>query len=245
MNIFVLHRHPRTAARDHCDKHVVKMIVEYAQMLSTAHRQHDGVPTIVRWQQPIWENRRQGFGTYSVPEIVGHKDKHRLVRLLEGETAEMKATVVMDVEAIPPVAKTIFKLHINDRKAYNETHANHPCAVWARQTHANYEWLHELWVTLMEEYTHRYGKRHAAMDYLTRLSVLPDNIEVGELTEFPQAMPPQYQVPNDPVAAYHRFYVGQKSRFARWTNTEPPQWFQDGIALKEGRYDASRFERTR
>lgn len=38
MNIFYLHTDPILAARSHCDKHVVKMILEYAQMLSTAHR---------------------------------------------------------------------------------------------------------------------------------------------------------------------------------------------------------------
>lgn len=42
MNIFVLHRDPFIAADMHCDKHVVKMILETAQMLSTAHRVHDG-----------------------------------------------------------------------------------------------------------------------------------------------------------------------------------------------------------
>jgi len=42
MNIFCLDDDPRTAALYHCDKHVVKMIVESAQMLSTAHRYLDG-----------------------------------------------------------------------------------------------------------------------------------------------------------------------------------------------------------
>lgn len=37
MNIFVLDRNPEIAARFHCDKHVVKMILESAQLLSTAH----------------------------------------------------------------------------------------------------------------------------------------------------------------------------------------------------------------
>jgi len=37
MNIFVLDTDPKLAAQDHCDKHVVKMILESAQMLSTAH----------------------------------------------------------------------------------------------------------------------------------------------------------------------------------------------------------------
>ena len=42
MNIFYLHPNPQTAARMHCDKHCVKMILEYAQLLSTAHRDLDG-----------------------------------------------------------------------------------------------------------------------------------------------------------------------------------------------------------
>ena len=42
MNIFVLDENPILAARAHCDKHVTKMIVESAQMLSTAHCILDG-----------------------------------------------------------------------------------------------------------------------------------------------------------------------------------------------------------
>lgn len=42
MNIFALSKCPFESAILHCDKHVVKMIVESAQMLSTAHRLLDG-----------------------------------------------------------------------------------------------------------------------------------------------------------------------------------------------------------
>jgi len=42
MNIFLLHSDPVICAEQHCDKHVVKMCIEYAQMLSTAHRVLDG-----------------------------------------------------------------------------------------------------------------------------------------------------------------------------------------------------------
>lgn len=42
MNIFILDKDPITSAQLQCDKHVVKMIVESAQMLSTAHRMLDG-----------------------------------------------------------------------------------------------------------------------------------------------------------------------------------------------------------
>ena len=42
MNIFILDDDPIKAAQLQCDKHVVKIIVESAQMLSTAHRMLDG-----------------------------------------------------------------------------------------------------------------------------------------------------------------------------------------------------------
>ena len=42
MNIFYLNKNPKAAALEHNDKHCVKMILEYAQMLCTAHRELDG-----------------------------------------------------------------------------------------------------------------------------------------------------------------------------------------------------------
>ena len=61
MNIFYLHKDPVESAKLHCDKHVCKMIIEYAQMLSTAHRMLDGSEYISqkltgrrlkRWKHP-------------------------------------------------------------------------------------------------------------------------------------------------------------------------------------------------
>ncbi len=42
MNIFYLDKDPTEAARLQCDRHVVKMILETAQLLSTAHVELDG-----------------------------------------------------------------------------------------------------------------------------------------------------------------------------------------------------------
>ena len=42
MNIFHLHKDPKICAEYHCDKHVVKMILETGQMLSTAYRRNFG-----------------------------------------------------------------------------------------------------------------------------------------------------------------------------------------------------------
>ena len=46
MNIFYLSRNLKNCAKYHCDKHVVKMMTEYAQILSTAHRVLDGNETV-------------------------------------------------------------------------------------------------------------------------------------------------------------------------------------------------------
>ncbi len=43
MNIFYLHENEMQNAKWHIDKHIVKMPIEYAQLLSTAHRVLDGV----------------------------------------------------------------------------------------------------------------------------------------------------------------------------------------------------------
>jgi len=67
VNIFYLDRDPKTCAEMHVDKHVVKMIIEYAQLMSTAHRILDGKQyidltangrKIKRWQmeEPRYEN---------------------------------------------------------------------------------------------------------------------------------------------------------------------------------------------
>lgn len=37
MNVFYLDRDPVVSAEYHCDAHLRKMLIEYAQMLSTAH----------------------------------------------------------------------------------------------------------------------------------------------------------------------------------------------------------------
>ncbi len=52
MNIFFLSANPRRCARWHCDKHVVKMILESCQMLYTAHHVHGGT-AIIESSAPI------------------------------------------------------------------------------------------------------------------------------------------------------------------------------------------------
>lgn len=48
MNIFFTNAHPKQCAMDHVDRHVVKMTLEYAQILSSAHRFYRGSVGVLR-----------------------------------------------------------------------------------------------------------------------------------------------------------------------------------------------------
>ena len=56
MNIFYLHHDPVICARQHNDRHVSKMIVETAQLLSTAHHELDGKPSIFCYKRAHWNH---------------------------------------------------------------------------------------------------------------------------------------------------------------------------------------------
>ena len=66
MNIFYLHKDPKICAHMHCDKHVCKMIIEYAQMLSTAHRVLDEKPISERFYKLAHINHPSTIWTRTV-----------------------------------------------------------------------------------------------------------------------------------------------------------------------------------
>ncbi|MFT5721599.1 MAG: hypothetical protein ACI9W6_001915 [Motiliproteus sp.] len=108
---------------------------------------------------------------------------------------------------------------------YKSTHSNHPCVLWVEESYDNYLWLRDLAFALNEEYKYRYDKLfdHKSIAVLTEISTY--SFASSGLTTFPQAMPDQYKVSNDPVLAYRNFYRGDKSRFAKWTKRSIPEWF--------------------
>lgn len=73
MNIFYLSNKPKLCAKYHVDKHCVKMILEYAQLLSTAHRVLDGTQTI-----EVVNNRKRKRWTLDNPllDSVLYKATH-------------------------------------------------------------------------------------------------------------------------------------------------------------------------
>lgn len=66
MNVFYLDSDPKQCAMLHTDKHVVKMILEYAQLLSTAHYVCDGAtpegmykPTHINHPSAVWVRKSE------------------------------------------------------------------------------------------------------------------------------------------------------------------------------------------
>lgn len=166
MNIFVLHTDVDICARYHADKHVTKMIVESAQLLSTAHRVNEGLP-------------------YMGTSTTGKRKVQRW--------------------ALPDIREE----HLMDA-----THVNHPCAMWARYSNETYLWLFRLWVALMQEYTHRYGKIHSCARLIPLLMNPPTMAHTGWINQ-PLAMPDECKR-STPVESYREYYRQYKLPFATW-----------------------------
>jgi hypothetical protein len=208
MNIFYLHTDVTTCAQQHCDQHVIKMVIEYAQMLSTCHRILDGTMT------PFTVN-------------VDGKVKSKKILLLPGESINIQyeREDVLNQNGAVVGWKEVPKVEIINKQMYKASHANHPCNVWARDNVSNYNYLYNLLVELLKEFTFRRNKHHSVEALLEVLKTPPKNIKQGEFYDPPKAMPDQFKV-DDVTLSYQNFYVLDKIRFAKWSyGRQAPEWF--------------------
>lgn len=166
MNIFRTHEDALECAMDHCmPMHQNKMIIECAQLLSTAHH------------------------------------------VLDGENA---------IEGI-----------------YKQTHVNHPCAKWVRESSGNYNFVRDLASYLCMLFFERTGRLHATEEILSRLVALPKNLVVGPETD----MTPYACVsgaPGETVYEKYRNYLNDKFYF--WEKEgrkisfyRTPEWYNPAL----------------
>jgi len=175
MNIFVLDEDFDTCAEYHIDKHIVKMPLEAAQLLCSAH-----------WISQV------GF----FPRKITPDEKKQTQELIT-------------------------------KDFYGITHYNHPCAIWARASLDNFEWLHCYANALNSEYGYRYGgKSHKSLEVVNRLP--EPNIPRLGLTPFAQAMPDELKS-DDHIASYRLFYMLDKGPFATWKYRDKPFWWDDSL----------------
>ena len=176
MNIFYLSNDTIECAKQHIDKHVVKMILEYGQLMSTAHRVLDGEPY---------------YG-----KTINNRNIQRW--LLDDYREDI---------------------------IWKASHIKHPSGLWVRSSSTHYFWLYHLWLDLLKEYQHRYGKIHSAERMKHVFGTLPNNIpRLKWLCDPPPAMPDEYKT-SDSIQSYRNYYIGSKKSFASWKNRPAPFWF--------------------
>lgn len=169
MNIFILDKDPAIAARMLCDKHIVKMTLESAQMLCILARYY-------------------------------HTGKE-----------------------------------CDEAGLYKSTHEKHPCQLWLREHPDNWAWLWHHICALNSSWRLRFkhDEDHKSFDVATHAACLLQKhfdmmwVKPHSPTPFVQCMPDIYKVPGDAVTAYRRYYVGEKLKFAKWTNASEPEWIDD------------------
>ena len=140
-----------------------------------------------------------------------HVDKHVVKMILE--TCQLLFTCwhILDPE------------HHIIRPAYKKTHWNHPCACWARSSHAHYDWLCALGVALCKEYTYRYGKTHKCAPHLLELAQLRLPINTHSWTDPPLCMDAGFKRRNA-VLSYRAYYLQGKKHLLSWSKRNPPVW---------------------
>jgi hypothetical protein len=105
---------------------------------------------------------------------------------------------------------------------------NHPCTKWCGDSRSNFEWAAEHAIALAEEYTYRYGKKHACENGIHHLAEMREMIPEGGLTRFAQAMPDEYR-DQCSVTAYKNYYWKDKrvNIDVGWNNNrDKPKWWK-------------------
>jgi hypothetical protein len=144
MNIFILDQNPVTAARFHADKHVNKMILESAQMLSTVLGGRYK-PTHANHPCTLWVSRSRANAswlidlTYALNQEAqaryGHDRDHKSLTVLD-ELVYLQA-----VDDLPDIGITPFAQAMPDEykdpdpvMAYRRYYRSKPFVSWAKGT---------------------------------------------------------------------------------------------------------------
>lgn len=145
-----------------------------------------------------------------IPAVAAayHCDKHCIKMILESCQLLSTALRVNGIE---------------DEILYKMTHKNHPSAIWARTNQSNYMWLLSLTISLLSEYSKRYGKTHKCSQMIKSFINHIDALPEGNFTEPPQCMPDDCKGDNT-VEAYRNYYRVHKAYMATW-KTKTPNWF--------------------
>ena len=107
---------------------------------------------------------------------------------------------------------------------YRLTHKNHPCAVWARTSRANYMYLQDLMYELNEEAKYRYNRSTDHLTFEKMLTWGMPNLPDVPFTEHPKCVHDDFKGMSDTVEAYRAYYIRDKASILQYTKRKPPEW---------------------
>lgn len=203
MNIFVLHRNPAVAASMHCDTHVVKMILETAQLLSSALHYHKEV-----------------FCSEALEKETGSTTRwfRRSLAQMQGERSYL-----FEEEIAPLYSPT----HENHPCAVwvREARGNY---VWTWQLLKALISEYQKRYGNRQGKTHKTARLLAGLER-PPFKLLRQNLDAESptpaMTPFPlvvsEGILARY---TDPVEAYRAYYREEKAGIAEWKFTDRPEW---------------------
>ncbi len=206
MNIFAIHLSPVKSAQELHDKHVVKMILESAQMLANALGDQYG-----NRLTPLLTKR---FVTKNFHLIALSDRRLGLALFLE----QYFRGRVFGWDCFG-------RLHFSTRG-----YSSHPCTVWARSSYPNLCWLVVHGLALCHEYRKRYKKQHCLQrEYLRLSKLIPDLYEWKKVKSFARAMPSELKYSREisDTEAYQLYLKNHKSWYKQgWKRSSMPEWLQ-------------------
>lgn len=110
------------------------------------------------------------------------------------------------------------KRYLVGHQLYKNTHENHPCAKWVRESEQHYAWLWMCAHNLCLMYERQSGKEHKSYQQLVLLSTPPDNLPNNGFTQPPQAMPEEFHN-HDATIAYQNYLC---AKFSEWQTRDKP-----------------------
>jgi len=95
-------------------------------------------------------------------------------------------------------------------QGYRPVHLHHPCTRWIRASLQNYMWACDLALAIGNEFTFRYGKKHACQAHAEWLQQNPPVLPSEGLQQFAMAMAIEYTISADPIVSYQHYYRTSK-----------------------------------
>lgn len=160
-------------------------------------------------------------------------DQHVSKMILE--SAQMMCTAIRMNLGLDDVPRE--ELPHELRFLYRKAHPKHGSTIWVGTSYDNFKWIFQHVVQMHHQHQLRFGTRHKSFR-VARIAWVYTMNRRGTKDAVPfveKGLTPPYMAfgpdlghlkdPADPVDSYRKFYIADKSKFATWTNSEPPPWW--------------------